>query len=239
VLRQADGLEYVMMGLDDLKWDRDGLVTVVVQDVWTGELRMLAHANREALNATFDTGYAHFFSRSRQRLWCKGESSGHKLKVQNVWVDCDGDALIYLADADGPSCHTLRDTCFFTRLDGPSAAVEDPKRHALSALPALWQELVSRRDASAEKSYTRSLLDAGPAKIGAKIEEEAEELSRAIQGEDDTRVVSEAADVMYHMLVGLLARGVSLRDVEKEIARRAGVSGLAEKASRARRGGSL
>jgi phosphoribosyl-ATP pyrophosphohydrolase/phosphoribosyl-AMP cyclohydrolase len=221
-----------MMGLDDLKWDRDGLVSVVVQDVWTGELRMLAHANREALNATFETGYAHFFSRSRQRLWCKGESSGHKIKVQNVWVDCDGDALIYLADAEGPSCHTLRETCFFTRLDGPGAAAEDPKRHAQSALPALWQELVSRRDASAEKSYTRSLLDAGPAKICEKIQEEADELSRAIQGEDDTRVISEAADVMYHMLVGLLARGVSLRDLEKEIARRAGVSGLAEKAAR-------
>jgi phosphoribosyl-ATP pyrophosphohydrolase/phosphoribosyl-AMP cyclohydrolase len=223
-------MECVMMGVDDLKWDRDGLVTVVVQDAWTGELRMLAHANREAVNATLETGYAHFFSRSRQRLWLKGESSGHKLKVQN---DCDADALTYLADAEGPSCHTLRETCFFTRLEGPADAVEDSKRHAQSALPALWQELVSRRDASAEKSYTRSLLDAGPTKICAKIEEEAGELSRAIQGEDDTRVVSEAADVMYHMLVGLLARGLSLRDVEKELARRSGVSGLAEKAARA------
>ena len=221
------------MGLDELKWDQSGLVTVVVQDAWTGEIRMLAHADREAVIATFETGYAHFFSRSRQRLWCKGESSGHKLKVQNVWVDCDGDALIYLADAEGPSCHTLRETCFFTRLDGANTAASDPKHHAVSALPALWQELVSRRDASAEKSYTRSLLDAGPVKICAKIVEEADELSRAIQGEDDTRVVSEAADVMYHMLVGLLARGLSLRDVEKELARRAGVSGLAEKAARA------
>lgn len=221
------------MGLDDLKWDGNGLVTVVVQDAWTGEIRMLAHANREAVAATFETGFAHFFSRSRQRLWCKGESSGHKLKVQTVWVDCDSDALIYLADADGPSCHTLRETCFFTRLEGPAAAKEEPTRHATSALPALWQELVSRRDASAEKSYTRSLLDAGPAKICGKIIEEADELSRAIQGEDDTRVVSEAADVMYHMLVGLLARGLSLRDVEKELARRSGVSGLAEKAARA------
>jgi len=221
-----------MMSLDELKWDRDGLVTVVVQDAWTGEIRMLAHANREALTATFDTGFAHFYSRSRASLWCKGESSGHRLKVQKVWVDCDGDALIYLAEAEGPSCHTLRETCFFTRLDGPNAAVEEPKQHAQSALPALWQELVSRRDASAEKSYTRSLLDAGPAKICAKIEEEANELSRAIQGEEDARVVSEAADVMYHMLVGLLARGVTLADVEKEIARRSGVSGLVEKASR-------
>ena len=222
-----------MMGLDGLKWDQNGLVTVVVQDVWTGEIRMVAHANREAVSATFETGFAHFFSRSRQRLWCKGESSGHKLKVHNIWVDCDGDALIYLADAQGPSCHTLRETCFFTQLEGPNACAEDPQRHAQSALPALWLELVSRRDASANKSYTRSLLDAGAEKICAKIEEEAGELSRAVQGEDDTRVVSEAADVMYHMLVGLLARGLSLRDLEKELARRSGVSGLVEKASRA------
>jgi phosphoribosyl-ATP pyrophosphohydrolase/phosphoribosyl-AMP cyclohydrolase len=221
-----------MMGLDDLKWDRDGLVTVVVQDAWTGEVRMLAHANRAALVATFETGYAHFYSRSRQSLWCKGESSGHKLQVQKVWVDCDADALIYLADAAGPSCHTLRETCFFTRLDGPNAAVEEPKQHAQSALPALWQELVARRAAAAEKSYTRSLLDAGAERICAKIEEEANELSRAIQGEDDKRVVSEAADVMYHMLVGLLSRGVTLTDLEKELARRSGVSGLVEKASR-------
>jgi phosphoribosyl-ATP pyrophosphohydrolase/phosphoribosyl-AMP cyclohydrolase len=223
------------MRLDELKWDRDGLVTVVVQDVWTGELRMLAHANREALAATFETGYAHFFSRSRQRLWCKGESSGNKLKVKDVWVDCDGDALIYLADAEGPSCHTMRETCFFSRLGDAgiaSTGPETPKRHAQSALPALWQELLERRDAPSAKSYTRSLLDAGHAKIGAKIEEEANELSRALQSETDERVISEAADVMYHMLVGLLSRGVGLRDLEKELARRSGVSGLVEKASR-------
>lgn len=223
-----------MMGLDDLKWDGAGLVTVVVQDAWTGEIRMLAHADREAIVATFETGYAHFFSRSRQRPWCKGESSGNKLEVKDVWVDCDGDAVIYLAHATGPSCHTLRETCFFTRLTGPGehGSSVDPNRHASSALPALWLELLARRDAAAEKSYTKSLLDAGCTKIGGKIEEEAEELSRALQTESDARVVSEAADVVYHMLVGLLARGVSLRDVEQELWRRSGVSGLVEKASR-------
>lgn len=220
------------MRLEELKWDRDGLVTVVVQDAWTGEVRMLAHANREAIDATFQTGYAHFFSRSRQSLWCKGQSSGHRLKVQSVWVDCDGDALVYLADAEGPSCHTLRETCFFTRLEEPSARVIEPHKHAQSALPALWQELRARRDASAHKSYTRSLLDAGCAKIGAKVEEEAAELSQALQSETDARVISEAADVMYHLLVGLLARGLTPTDVSKELARRSGVSGLDEKAAR-------
>jgi len=221
------------MQLESLKWDAAGLVTVVVQDASSGEIRMLAHANLEALRATFDTGFAHFYSRSRQSLWCKGESSGHRLKVQQVWVDCDGDAVVYLAEPDGPSCHTNRETCFFTRARGPGEIEVDAKYHAAAALPALWQELLERRASPATKSYTRSLLDAGPAKISAKIEEEAEELSRALQGESDERVASEAADVLYHVLVGLLSRGLSLRDVERELARRSGVSGLVEKASRA------
>lgn len=220
------------MQLKDLKWDRDGLVSVVVQDAHTGEVRMLAHANEAALRATLDTGLAHFFSRSRQALWCKGESSGHYLHVQQLWLDCDADALIYLVTPDGPSCHTLRETCFFTRIDGGGETAEDPKHHAASALPHLWQELVARREATATKSYTRSLLDAGTGKIGDKIQEEAEELSRALQSETDERVVSEAADVLYHVLVGLLARGVSLKDVEAALAKRSGVSGLVEKASR-------
>jgi phosphoribosyl-AMP cyclohydrolase / phosphoribosyl-ATP pyrophosphohydrolase len=220
------------MELEGLKFDRDGLVTVVVQDALTGEIRMLAHANQEAVQSTLDSGFAHFFSRSRQQQWRKGESSGHQLRVHQVWVDCDGDALIYLASAEGPSCHTLRETCFFTRATGQLSLTTDPKRHAQSVLPQLWQELTERRDSTATKSYTRSLLDAGVAQIGAKVEEEAGELARALQSESDARVVSEAADVMYHVLVGLLARGVSLRDVEAELAKRSGISGLVEKASR-------
>ena len=220
------------MQLKDLKWDGDGLVTVVVQDASTGEVRMLAHASEAALRATFDTGFAHFFSRSRQALWCKGETSGNRLRVRETWVDCDRDALVYLAEPEGPSCHTSRETCFFTRAQATGELVEDPKRHAQSALPALWSELLDRRESTSAKSYTRSLLDAGVPKIVAKIREEAEELSRALEAESDERVVSEAADVVYHLLVGLLARGVSLRDLEIELARRSGVSGLAEKANR-------
>ena len=221
------------MQLENLKWDAAGLVTVVVQDASSGEVRMLAHANLEALCATFDAGLAHFYSRSRQSLWCKGESSGNRLQVKEVWVDCDADAVVYLAQAEGPSCHTGRETCFFTRAQSPVDIAVDAKHHAAAALPALWQELVARRDSVATKSYTRSLLDHGVSKITEKIEEEAGELGRALQGESYERVVSEAADVMYHVLVGLLARGVSLQDMERELARRSGVSGLAEKASRA------
>jgi phosphoribosyl-AMP cyclohydrolase / phosphoribosyl-ATP pyrophosphohydrolase len=225
------------MLLEQLKWDAAGLVTVVVQDRLTGELRMLAHADRAAIEATVATGYAHFYSRSRGRLWRKGESSGHGLRVTEVWADCDGDALVYLADSEGPSCHTQRETCFFSRVTGEGDAAQltvDAQRHARPVLPRLWAELQERRAAAADTSYTKTLLSEGSAKIAAKLEEEAGELARALQNETDDRVISEAADVTYHMLVAMLARNVSLRELEAELAKRFAMSGLQEKASRAK-----
>jgi phosphoribosyl-ATP pyrophosphohydrolase/phosphoribosyl-AMP cyclohydrolase len=220
-----------MPALDWLKRDAAGLVTVVVQDRHTGLVRMVAHANEEALRATLDTGSAHFFSRSRNKLWKKGEESGHVLHVHEVWGDCDGDCLIYLVDPQGPSCHTGAETCFYQRVDGdgslrPSTDLASP------TFPRLERELIARRDASAEKSYTRSLLDKGAPKIAEKIREEGGELADAVVSESDERVVSESGDVVYHMLVGLLLRKLSLRDVQAEIARRFGTSGHDEKASR-------
>lgn len=220
------------MAFNGLKWDAAGLVTVVVQDHNTGEIRMLAHANEAAIQATLDTGYAHFFSRSRGKLWRKGEESGNGIRVSQIWADCDGDALIYLAEPEGPSCHTLRQTCFFTRLSAQGDLAADSEHHAQSTLPRLWSELEARKRSTAEKSYTKSLLEAGVAKINAKIAEESGELTKAIESEASERVVSEAADVLYHVLVGLLARGVSLEDVEKNLSARFKQSGHEEKASR-------
>lgn len=227
------------MDIAQLKWDNQGLVTVIVQDQHSGEVRMLAHANHEAIEATLRTGDAHFFSRSRQCLWRKGESSGHTIRVAQVWADCDGDALIYLAEPSGPSCHTSAENCFYRRLvttsagavieasdGGPSAAVAAP------TLLNLWRTLQRRKATDGEKSYTKHLLEKGVAKIGEKVREEAFEFDEAMAGETDERVVSEAADVLYHVMVGLLARDVSLRDVEEELARRFGVSGHDEKAAR-------
>lgn len=222
------------MTLAELKYDDRGLLTVVAQDRLTGELRMLAHANREALQATLATGEAHFYSRSRGALWKKGESSGNVLRVHEVWADCDGDAVLYLVDPAGPTCHTGRATCFFRRLGENGALADDATKHGSALLPGLWQALEERsRSSEGTKSYTKKLLDAGPPLIGAKIREEAGELSDAIAGETDERVISEAADVLYHVLVGLLSRGVSLTAVQAELARRFGMSGLDEKAARA------
>jgi phosphoribosyl-ATP pyrophosphohydrolase/phosphoribosyl-AMP cyclohydrolase len=219
------------MTLSQLKFDAQGLVTVVVQDRLTGEIRMLAHADQAAVQATLDTGEGHFYSRSRQAPWRKGETSGHVLQVTEVWVDCDADAVLYLVDPHGPSCHTGRESCFFQLLSQPTQSATSSTR-ALPLLPRLWAELESRKQAPPGSSYTRTLLDAGATKIGAKIREEADELAHALESESDQRVLSEAADELYHLLVGLLARGLQLRDLEGVLAQRQGLSGLTEKANR-------
>jgi phosphoribosyl-ATP pyrophosphohydrolase/phosphoribosyl-AMP cyclohydrolase len=220
------------MSLDALQFGPDGLLAVVIQDRLTGEVRMLGHANREALQHTLDTGDAWFWSRSRGALWRKGESSGNVLRVHEIWADCDSDAVVYLCDPEGPTCHTGRSACFFRRIERDGTLRDDARLHAQGALPRLWSELAARASASAERSYTKKLLDGGPQAIGAKLREEADELARAIQGESHDRVVSEAADVLYHLLVGLLSRGASLAEVEGELARRSGTSGLDEKRNR-------
>ena len=213
-----------------ITFDSNGLVTAIAQDRATGEVRMVAWMNAEALDKTLATGLATFYSRSRQKLWVKGESSGHRLRVHSVLADCDADTLLLLVDPEGASCHTGRPTCFF-RLVTPEGVAE-PGRTALPYLFELEETIAERASATAEKSYTRSLLDGGAAKINQKIEEEASELARAIAGESDERVASEAADVLYHVLVGLRLRGVPLRSVVETLLARSARSGLAEKASR-------
>ncbi|HEX5657206.1 MAG TPA: bifunctional phosphoribosyl-AMP cyclohydrolase/phosphoribosyl-ATP diphosphatase HisIE, partial [Polyangiales bacterium] len=198
-----------MPAFDWLKRDAAGLITVVVQDRHTGLVRMVAHANDEALRNTLETGFAHFFSRSRQKQWKKGEESGHVLHVHEVWTDCDGDCLVYLVDPEGPSCHTGAETCFYRRVDRDGALHDGGL--AAPTFPRLERELIARRDASAEQSYTRSLLDKGAPKIAEKIREEGGELAQAVESETDERVVSESGDVVYHLLVGLLFRKLSLR----------------------------
>jgi len=220
------------MGLDALNYDDQGLLAVIAQDAETGEVRMMAYANETAIERTLETGFAHFFSRSRQSLWKKGESSGNTLRVRSVWVDCDGDTLIYMVDPAGPSCHTGAETCFFRQLDAEGQLADAGGESAAPTLLRLERTLQERKSSDGEKSYTKSLLDAGPAKIDAKVREEAAELGQALMGESDERVASEAGDVIYHLLVGLVLREVSLRDLLLELSKRFGRSGYDEKRSR-------
>jgi phosphoribosyl-ATP pyrophosphohydrolase/phosphoribosyl-AMP cyclohydrolase len=211
------------------------LIPAVVQDRLTGQVRMLAYMTRESLTRTLETGRATFFSRSRGELWEKGATSGNTLAVTSIHADCDADALLILADPSGPTCHTGAASCFFRRVDArgdaePEAA--DEGQDATAVLEALEREIEERKTSSPTKSYTRKLLDGGAPMIGGKLREEAGELAQAIAEESDDRVAAEAADVIYHLLVGVASRGVPLRAVLAALASRMGTSGLVEKARR-------
>jgi phosphoribosyl-ATP pyrophosphohydrolase/phosphoribosyl-AMP cyclohydrolase len=212
-----------------LTFDERGLIPVVVQDRLTGEVRMVAWANAEALRLTDETRQATFWSRSRAELWVKGATSGHVMTVHDILVDCDGDTLLYLVDAAGPSCHTGTESCFFT----PLHEVDAPAARAPFSLK-LEGEIASRRHATGKASYVKSLLDGGAVAIGAKVREEAGEFARALDAEADDRVSSEAADLLFHVLVGLESRGLRLRHVLATLAKRFGRGGHEEKASRAK-----
>jgi phosphoribosyl-AMP cyclohydrolase / phosphoribosyl-ATP pyrophosphohydrolase len=200
---------------DQIEFDDDGLVPCVVQDWSTGEVLTLAYMNREALERTVSSGETHFWSRSRQELWHKGETSGNVQRVRSLRYDCDGDALVALVDPAGPACHTGERTCFYRTLGEPQVAVHE-------ALPALARTLAERRRDLPEGSYTTELLKAGVTRIGEKIEEEAEEAARAAREESDERLREEAADVLYHLGVLLEARDMTYADAFGELTARMG-----------------
>ena len=214
-----------------LTFNEQGLIPALAQDRFDGQVRMVAWMNQEALEQTLATGIATFFSRSRGKLWVKGESSGNVLRVHSVTADCDADTLLLLVEPAGPSCHTGRPSCFFQRV-GPGGALTEEPFEVTPFLGELERTIRERQASSAEKSYTRSLLDGGVAKINGKITEEAGELAQALSGETDDRVLSEAADLLFHMLVGLRARGLDFGQVVQKLASRTSQSGHAEKASR-------
>ncbi len=217
-----------------LHFDERGLIPAVVQDRLTGQVRMVAWMTHEALRRTLESGRATFYSRSRGTLWEKGETSGNHLNVTAVVADCDADTLLVLADPEGPSCHTGRPSCFFQRVL-PDGGLEDLPVDAEPFLEELEDVIRQRQKSSADRSYTKSLLDGGAELIGSKIREESGELARAIAEESDERVAAEAGDLLYHLLVGLRSRGVDLRAVLAVLAARSGTSGHAEKASRKQR----
>jgi phosphoribosyl-ATP pyrophosphohydrolase/phosphoribosyl-AMP cyclohydrolase len=215
-------------------FDADGLVPVIAQEAATGMVRMLAWANRDALAATLASGEAHFWSRSRKASWKKGETSGNTLAVRDVRIDCDGDVVLYLCDPAGPSCHTGATSCFYRRVGDDGALVEDdaPPDPPALVVARVADVIATRRRERPEKSYVVSLLDAGMPKINGKIAEESRELTEALLETDAAHTAHEAADLIFHTLVGLEAAGVPIDAVFAELRRRFGISGIDEKASR-------
>ena len=188
-----------------------GLLPVVVQDRDDGAVLMLAWANEVAFEATLASGEAHFWSRSRDELWRKGETSGNVLRVESVAIDCDGDALLYRVQASGPACHTGERSCFESGT-GPAPAT--------FSLEELERIIAKRADAPPAESYTARLLARSPAQPAAKVVEEAGELAVAALAEGTDDVAREAADVLYHVLVLLRSREVALADVLEKLAAR-------------------
>jgi phosphoribosyl-ATP pyrophosphohydrolase/phosphoribosyl-AMP cyclohydrolase len=209
--------------LSSVRFGADGLVPVVAQENRSGDVLMVAFADRDALERTVETGFAHYFSRSRRTLWRKGETSGHTQRVREIRLDCDGDTVLYRVEQTGPACHTGARTCFSTLLRGAEGqpgrgAEEDPGGHLLSRLASLIAQRALERP---EGSYTLALLDRGVAKISQKVGEEAVEVVVAANAEDDGRLASESADLLYHLLVLLQARGIGLDAVLHELENRA------------------
>lgn len=200
------------------------LLPAIVQHALDGRVLMLGWMDDEALALTRSTGEVHFWSRSRNRLWKKGETSGHVLALVDLKGDCDADAWLVRAIPRGPTCHTGSVSCFGSDGSEPNA----------SELDALMRTIVSRKSSHDARSYVRSLFDAGSQKIAEKVREEANELALELENpaSDSQRIINEAADLIFHALVGLAARDVTLDDVLCELHRRAGTSGLDEKAAR-------
>ncbi len=196
-----------------------GLVPVVVQDAETLMVLMLGYMNPQAYKKTLETGLLHMWSRSRNTLWMKGESSGHIHKVVSMALDCDQDALLVKVKAQGPTCHTGAISCFFNTLQQ-----RDRDGVGTFDLKALEKVVQGRAQSPKEGSYTTSLLRSGIERISKKILEESGEVVIALLREDNQRVSEEIADLLYHLLVAMTKKGLSLRDVERVLANRRAVA---------------
>lgn len=202
----------------ELKFDERGLIPVIAQDYKTGEVRMLAYANREAIEKTLETGYAHYYSRSRQKIWKKGEASGELQKVREIRIDCDGDALIYVIEQEkNKACHTGERNCFYRNLKWEYVIKKPLPFEVLARL----QEVINERlKTLPEGSYTAKLAREGIERIAQKFGEESVETLIAMVKKDNNQVVYESADMLYHWLLALSYLGIDVGEVLEELAKR-------------------
>jgi phosphoribosyl-ATP pyrophosphohydrolase/phosphoribosyl-AMP cyclohydrolase len=234
--------------LNDIKFDQNGLVPVITQDYRTDEVLMLAYMNSESLKKTIETGKAHYFSRSRQKLWLKGETSGNYQRVRSISIDCDGDALLLKVEQTGVACHTGHYTCFFRKAGieenagayassrdrltsedagaaaGAGAELHDQKPGYEPAEPEIMNEVFDiikdRKTHPKEGSYTNYLLEKGIDKILKKVGEEASEVIIAAKNGCADEIAGETADLIYHLMVMLADRGMDIKDVFNQLKKR-------------------
>ncbi|MCG3705072.1 bifunctional phosphoribosyl-AMP cyclohydrolase/phosphoribosyl-ATP diphosphatase HisIE [Aliarcobacter butzleri] len=224
-----------MEQLNKIDWEKmNNLIPVITQDAKTNEVLMLAYMNKEALELTIKTNYAHYFSRSKQRIWKKGESSNHLQEIVEILVDCDNDTLLLKVNQTGVACHTGRKSCFYTNLktDKIISDVEINTTAAYGVIDTLYHTICERKDEDVSKSYTAKLLKGNQNSMLKKIVEEAGEFTFAVKDDNEEEIIYEAADVTYHVLVALASKNINPDRVKQELTRRFGISGIEEKNSR-------
>ena len=220
--------------LNRVDWEKSELLPVIVQEVETNEVLMMAYMNREALELSLQTKIAHYFSRSKQRIWKKGESSGHIQTIHSFNIDCDNDTLLIKVEQEGVACHTGRKSCFFTELESgeSNSDVEVSSEVLYGVMDTLYHTIQERKLSDPTTSWTAKLINKGENTILKKVVEEAGEFSFAYKDDDEHEMIYEAADLTYHMLVALAVKNISPDRIKQELARRFDMSGIAEKNSR-------
>ncbi len=202
-----------MLNIDELTFDEKGLIPAIVTDADSGKVLTLAYMNKESLRISMEKGLTCFWSRSRQELWLKGETSGNYQHIVSITADCDNDALVVAVKKDGPACHTGEDSCFY------NPVYESEDYHAFS-LDSLMELIAGRKTEKKEGSYTTYLFEKGIDKILKKVGEECTEVIIAGKADDKKETVYEIADLTYHVMVMMIEMGISLEDVHKELASR-------------------
>lgn len=213
---------------------QNGIVPVITQDEQTNEVLMLAYMDKEALELTLRTNYAHYFSRSKQRIWKKGESSNHTQEVKSISVDCDNDTILLKVKQNGVACHTGRKSCFFTDLTTGETLtkIEVDTTKAYGIVDTLYHTIQDRKNDDPKKSYTAKLLQGKQNSMLKKIIEEAGEFTFALKDDDEKEIIYEGADLIYHCLVALASKDISPDRIKQELSKRFGMSGIEEKNSR-------
>lgn len=222
--------------IDNIDWTKSDLIPAIVQESNSGKVLMLAYMNKEAVELTCKTNLAHFYSRSRKKMWKKGESSGNLQHVKEIYLDCDLDTILLKVTQDGGcACHTGRESCFFNRVDvdeKPSEIIQNIDSYSIS--DKLYHTIQERKLSNPKSSYVASLFEKGDNAILKKVVEEAGEFSFAVKDNDEKEIVYEAADLAFHTLVALAHKNINPDLIKQELERRFGLSGIDEKNSRTR-----
>jgi len=219
--------------INNIDWDKNPLIPVITQDEKDGKVLMLAYTNKEAFGLTLSTKIAHYYSRSRKKLWKKGEQSGHTQEVKEIYLDCDSDTILLKVKQNGVACHTGRISCFFNRVDIKEELPQVEKKiDSYSISDTLYHVIQERKKADPKKSYVASLFKKGENSILKKVVEEAGEFCFAVKDKSEEEIIYEAADLAFHTLVALGYADINPDRVKQELKRRFGLSGIEEKNSR-------